>query len=224
MCGRFTITLDPAEFQEEFELGPFPEVFRPRYNVAPTQSVFVVRDPQNRQIEKMRWGLVPFWAKDVSIGSRMINARGETLTEKPAFRGAFQKRRCLILADGFYEWDKGPRGKGPSIPHYFYLNPQKPFFFAGLWESWGPVDQEPVLSCTIITCCQPNDLVAQYHDRMPVIMDNETAWQWLGNESNSQQLLSLLRPYSAQAMGERAVGSTVNSPATDTPSLIDPLS
>jgi putative SOS response-associated peptidase YedK len=219
MCGRFTITLAPAEFEEEFDLENIPEDYNPRYNVAPSQSIWVVRDPTQRKVEKMRWGLVPFWAKDLSIGSRMINARAETLEVKPAFRTAFQKRRCLILADGFYEWDKGPSGKGSSIPHYFYLKEHKPFMFAGLWESWGPAPMEPVLSCAIITC-QPNELLAEYHDRMPVILDKATAWEWVRDGQNSAQLSSLLRPYPAEAMDEHQVSTMVNSPALNVPEMI----
>jgi putative SOS response-associated peptidase YedK len=222
MCGRFTITLDPAEFEEEFDLENIPEDYGPRYNVAPSQGVWVIRDPTQRKVEKMRWGLVPFWAKDLSIGSRMINARAETLQEKPAFRTAFQKQRCLILADGFYEWDKGSSGKGPSIPHYFYLKEHKPFMFAGLWESWGPKESEPVLSCTIITC-QPNELLAQYHDRMPVILDKSTAWEWVRDERDSAQLSSLLRPYPADEMDEHQVSTMVNKPAMDELAMIRPV-
>lgn len=131
MCGRFTITLEPADLQEELELGEFPADFIARYNVAPTQPVAVVRNTAGRNVEWMRWGLIPSWAKDPAIGRRMINARSETLMEKPSFHEALVKRRCLLISDGFYEWHK-QSGKTPSIPYFFHLQTSKPFFFAGL--------------------------------------------------------------------------------------------
>jgi putative SOS response-associated peptidase YedK len=219
MCGRYTIALNPAEYQLEFGFEDFPADFSQRYNVAPTQPVAVVTDASARKVEWMRWGLIPAWAKDPSIGARMINARSETLGEKPSFKVALQKRRCLLLADGFYEWQKRP-GKLSSIPHYFTLAEHKPFVFAGLWEQWTPPEGPAIRSCTIITC-GPNELIAPIHDRMPVILDAVTAWNWLNAES-APQAQTLLLPYPAEKMQVVEVSSRINSPAIDIPALIEP--
>ena len=220
MCGRFTITLEPADLQEELDLGEFPEDFIPRYNVAPTQPVATVRDPVRKNVEWMRWGLIPFWAKDPSIGVKMINARAETLEEKPSFREAFNSRRCLLLADGFYEWQKGT-GKERSIPHYFHLAKSKPFFFAGLWDSWKDAQGNPLTSCTIITC-PANDLVGSIHERMPVILDASTAWNWLKPDSRND-LKQMLHPYPTEQMTSYIVGTGVNSPAAESAALVHPV-
>jgi putative SOS response-associated peptidase YedK len=219
MCGRFTITLDPADLQEELELGELPEDFVPRYNVAPTQPVAVSRDAVKHSVEWMRWGLIPFWAKDPSIGVKMINARSETLQDKPSFSKAFSNRRCLIVADGFYEWQK-MGGKNPSIPHYFHLAKSKPFFFAGLWDTWKDDKGSPVNSCTIITCAA-NELVGAFHERMPVIFDASTAWDWL-KPASPVDLQQMLQPYPATLMAAYVVGRGVNSPALDSAELVRP--
>jgi putative SOS response-associated peptidase YedK len=222
MCGRFTITLKPAEYQELLDLGDFgnlTEGLIPRYNVAPTQPVAVSRDFANHQVEWMRWGLIPGWAKDMSIGVRMINARCETLLEKPSFRETFLKRHCLILADGFYEWQKFP-GKLASIPHYFYLQPKQPFFFAGLWDQWHSPSGENILSCTIITG-EPNALVSPVHERMPIILDHSNAWEWLNPAATPASLQAFFQPYPAEAMAEHAVSSLVNQAGLELPNLID---
>jgi len=220
MCGRYTITLDPADLQQEFELNEMPAEWKPRYNVAPTQDVPVVADANERAVKMMHWGLIPFWAKEKSIGQRMINARSETLAEKPAFRAAFTQRRCLILADGFFEWQKADP-KSPKVPMYFQLKDKKPFAFAGLWESWRENPEKEVLSCTIITCL-PNELVAQVHNRMPVILDSQHAWDWLEQKERTQ-LQAMLAPYPAEKMTSQAVGRFVNNPAFDSPETIQPL-
>ena len=219
MCGRFTITLDPEDLQEELGLGDFPEGFAARYNVAPTQPVAVTRDPTNRKVEWMRWGLIPFWAKDMSIGVRMINARSETLVEKPSFRDAFAKRRCLIIADGFYEWQKSG-GKGPSIPHYYRMADGKPFFFAGLWDTWNDSEGKPLNTCTIITC-NANELVGHIHERMPVIFNTVVAWDWL-KPAGTSELQKMLLPYPTEQMSGTIVGTAVNSPALDSVDLVRP--
>lgn len=221
MCGRFTITLEPGEFQAELDLGDLPSDFVPRYNVAPTQNVAVSRDNASHKVEWMRWGLVPSWAKDPTIGVRMINARAETLLEKPSFRQAFQKRRCLILADGFYEWQKFA-GKQPSIPHYFKLKEKKAFFFAGLWDQWQSAEGEKLTTCTIITG-EPNDLVRPVHDRMPVIFDRRSAWAWLDPAAQGPVLQSMLKPYPASEMDCYPVSTLVNQAAIETPQLVQRL-
>ena len=220
MCGRFTITLDPADLQQEFNLGKIPTEWKPRYNVAPTQDVPVVSDGQTRDVQMMHWGLIPFWAKEKSIGARMINARSETLREKPAFRQAFMQRRCLIFADGFYEWQhKDPNA--PKVPMYFKLMDDQPFAFAGLWETWHETPEKELLSCTIITC-NPNELVAKIHDRMPVILDSHSCWQWL-EEKDPLKLQAILAPYPADKMQTHAVGRLVNNPKVDSAECILPL-
>lgn len=220
MCGRFTITLDPADLQQEFNLGEISGEWKPRYNVAPTQNVPVVKESQKRDVEMMHWGLIPFWAKEKSIGERMINARAETLMEKPAFRQAFKQRRCLILADGFFEWQrKDP--KIPKVPMYFQLKNGTPFAFAGLWESWHENPETELHSCTIITCT-PNELVGKIHNRMPVIFDKDHCWQWL-EEQDITRLESLLIPYPAEKMQAITIGRQVNNPKEDNPDVIRPL-
>jgi putative SOS response-associated peptidase YedK len=210
MCGRFTLILDPADLQDQLDLGNIPAEVFPRYNIAPTQPVAVVRDRDEKNIELFRWGLIPAWAKDVSIGNRMINARSETLSEKPSFRAAFARRRCLILADGFFEWQHS--SKTHSQPYYFQLEPHKAFAFAGLWESWQPAEGAPLLSCTIITCAA-NARVAPLHDRMPVILEGERMWDWLSPSALPNDLQSLLVPYPAENMTSYPVSPRVNSPA-----------
>jgi putative SOS response-associated peptidase YedK len=221
MCGRFTITLEPAFFQQELDLGNLPSEWVPRYNAAPGQSIPVVRESKSRDVALLRWGLVPFWAKDISIGYRLINARSETLLEKPSFKNAFKNRRCLILADGFYEWQQ-PAVKGaPKAPFRFTLKDSRPFAFAGLWENWHSPEDEEIQSCTIITC-EPNSLLAQIHNRMPVILDRNNCWEWLADKPENE-LAEMLKPYSAEAMKCYPVGQMVNNPRVDDINLIKPL-
>lgn len=218
MCGRFTVTLQPAEFQLAFNLGEFPSDLAERYNVSPTQAVPVVRDAVTRNVEALHWGLIPSWAKDETIASRLINARSETLAEKPSFRSAYARRRCLILADGFYEWQStGP--KSPKQPYYFQLKDGRPFMFAGLWESWRTPDGSDKLTCTIITT-SANDLIRPFHERMPVILTGERIWQWLA-PAPIADVAHLLAPYNSQAMTTRPVNRMVNSSGVDSPQCLD---
>lgn len=198
MCGRYTITFDADSMQQELDLASMPEEYQRRYNVAPSQPVAVVADAAGRKAEMMRWGLIPSWAKDMEIGNRLINARSETIIEKPSFKNAFNKRRCLVLADGFYEWQKGGAPGGRSQPYYFKRENGKPFAFAGLWEYWKSPQGEDIRSCTIITCAA-NELVRPVHDRMPVMLSGDALWAWMG-EGSQQDLLALLRPYPPEAM------------------------
>lgn len=220
MCGRFTLFLDADDLREELELNAIPVDWAPRYNVAPTQAVLAVTDATARSASWMRWGLVPSWAKDLSIGSRLINARAETLAEKPSFRAAFARRRCLIPANGFYEWQKAKTGRGKSQPYFISLRDGRPFAFAGLWELWRSPEGEEVKSCTLITTT-PNERVAEIHDRMPVILNGESMWNWL-TWSNLAQLGGLLAPYPAEEMQAVPVGRGVNDPNLDAPQLISP--
>jgi len=222
MCGRFSLTADVNAVQEAFPWVNVPPEIRPRYNVAPTQPVAVVPNDGKNQLDYFTWGLIPSWAKDPQIGSRMINARAETLAEKPAFRAAFRRRRCLILADGFFEWQQKP-GQKSKTPMYIRLASGQPFAFAGLWEIWSSPDGSDILSTTIITT-EPNDLMAAIHNRMPVILppDGYTTWLATG-EGNPKELSALLKPYPADQMQAYPISTLVNSPANDLPAVIQPL-
>jgi putative SOS response-associated peptidase YedK len=219
MCGRFTQSQSPEKVARQFGLETVPTL-PPRYNIAPTQDVPVVLETsQGRQFTQLYWGLIPSWSKDPKIGSRMINARSETVTEKPSFRTAFRKRRCLIVADGFYEWQ---RINGAKQAHFFYLpdaaGERSPFAFAGLWEHWESAEGDVIRSCTILTT-EANETLRPIHDRMPVILPPDAYGPWLQPNQTEDVLLSLLRPYAEDAMAEFLVGPEVNSPRNDRPEL-----
>jgi putative SOS response-associated peptidase YedK len=220
MCGRYTLTLDPAELQDLFDLAePAPAGLAPRFNIAPSQPVAVIANGPERKLELFRWGLIPSWAKDPKIGNQLINARSETLAEKPAFRTALKKRRCLILADGFYEWKREGQRKTPM---YFQLEKGRPFAFAGLWETWTGPDQASLRSCTIITT-RANPVVEPVHDRMPVILPPAAYADWLSaGELPAVQIQAYLQPYGA-AMRVSAVSPLVNNPANDSPECVRPI-
>ena len=223
MCGRFTLRSPAEAVAELFELADVPDI-SPRWNVAPTQDVPVVRvtsEDADRRCEMLRWGLIPFWADDPSIGARLINARAETVSSKPAFRSAFRQRRCLIIADGFYEWQKLERRKQP---HYVHLRGLGPFGLAGLWERWEGTDADPVDSCTIITT-GPNEVIAPLHDRMPVIVHPKDYAEWLDTGTRQvSRLHALLRPYPAKEMAAYPVSTRVNNPSNDVAECVEPLS
>ncbi|MBU4225558.1 MAG: SOS response-associated peptidase [Chloroflexi bacterium] len=221
MCGRFALTVDPTDLQEAFPEFTFPGQFAARYNIAPTQPVLVIPNDGAGRADFFVWGLIPSWAKDPSIGARMINARAETLAEKPAFRAAFRYRRCLILADGFYEW-QAQVGSKAKIPHYIRLKSGRPFAFAGLWEDWHAPDGSQVKSATIITT-QPNDLMTRLHNRMPVILPPDACARWLEPAPRQPaDLQGLLTPYPSEEMSAYPVSTLVNSPANDRPECIAP--
>jgi putative SOS response-associated peptidase YedK len=220
MCGRFTLMLEAEELQDEFGLQQVPVDVFPRYNIAPSQPLLVVTDWSAKRAEWMKWGLVPSWAKDPSIGSKMINARSETVQEKPSFRNAFNRRRCLILADGFYEWQRSA-GKGPSTPYYFYRSDRKPFAFAGLWEFWRSPEGEELRTCTILTS-QANAVVAPVHERMPVILDRLEMETWL-SPGTTEGWMALLRPLPAEYLSAHTVSRLVNSPDHESPDLVLPV-
>lgn len=222
MCGRFTITATPDQLQASFPGLAVPPQMTPRYNIAPTQPIAVVPNDGRNAVDFFVWGLIPSWAKDPAMGSRLINARAETLAEKPSFRTAYKRRRCLILADGFFEWKQNPGGKGKT-PHYITLANHQPFAFAGLWEQWFSPDGSEIKSATIITT-EPNELMAQLHNRMPVILHPEDFPRWLDPaERPAAALQPLLAPYPAADMLAYPVSTMVNSPANDTPGVILPL-
>lgn len=219
MCGRFSFTQSEETIAEVFHLDEVPQV-TPRYNLAPTQAVptiLITSEAQKRQFKMLRWGLIPGWAKDPKMGARMINAKAETVSEKPAFRSAFKKRRCLVLADGFYEWQEQ---NGKKQPFYFRLQKGNPFAFAGLWESWEDPEGETIESCTIITG-EANDIVRPIHDRMPVILAPNDYDRWLDPEVQKPELLKpLLQPYPSEEMMAYPVSPKVNSPKNDNPECI----
>jgi putative SOS response-associated peptidase YedK len=221
MCGRFTLTADNETVAPQFEL-PLPKEMNlaPRYNIAPTQPVAAVRlNRGERELTHFHWGLIPSWSKDAKVGSRMINARSETVTDKPSFRTAFKRRRCLIPASGFYEWQKQ---NGSKQPVYIQPTDEDLFAFAGLWEVWHSADGGEIESCTILTTT-PNELMAQIHNRMPVIVEREDYDSWLEPGDEPEQGLHLLRPFPSHKMSAYPVSTIVNSPRNDSPECIAPL-
>ncbi|MCP4417290.1 MAG: SOS response-associated peptidase [Chloroflexi bacterium] len=227
MCGRFALTTPTEQLALMFDVDKTaaaalpPSV--PRYNIAPSQPVAAIRRGENgeREFTFFRWGLIPSWAKDIKFGSRMINARSETVAEKPSFRAAFKRRRCLIPADGFYEWQKLGNGKQPM-----FIRPaegeKRPFALAGLWEVWRDSEGSALQTCTILTT-RPNELMAPIHKRMPVIVEPEDFDLWLHPEPNPEQGLHLLRPYPALKMTAYPVSTIVNNPRNDVPDCIQPI-
>ncbi len=219
MCGRFTLTLDPGDLQQAFPDVQIPDGFSPRYNIAPTQPVAVIANQAPGKLDFFVWGLIPSWAKDPEIGNRLINARAETLAEKPSFRTAYRRRRCLILADGFYEWQEIPGSKGKQ-PMFIHLKDHQPFAFAGLWELWNAPDGSQIYSCTIITT-QPNQLMQPIHNRMPVILPPDAYTRWLDpGERQPAEFDPLLVPYPAEGMAAYPVSRQVNTPQNDSPACI----
>jgi len=221
MCGRYTLFTDPDRLAERFQAELPADGLRPRYNAAPTQHLPVILNGAGpRRIERLQWGLIPFWAKDPGIGSRMINARAETVAEKPAFRAAFRKRRCLVPADGFYEWRKEPGGS--KTPMRFTRADGAPFAFAGLWETWDAPDGSPLRTFTIITGL-PNELVAPVHDRMPAILLPEHEAIWLDDDAEPAIWQDILRPYPSAAMTVAAASRRVNAVSNDDPGVLAEL-
>jgi putative SOS response-associated peptidase YedK len=214
MCGRFTLAVEESELQAEFMGIEFPSQFAPRYNIAPSQPVLAIPNTGENKAEFFIWGLVPSWAKDPSIGSRLINARAETLSEKPSFKASYKYKRCLVPADGFYEWKAIEDAKG-KVPHYIQLKTGRPFAFAGLWAEWRDATGAELRSCTIITTT-PNQLLAAIHNRMPVILAREHWARWLEPAGREPEALEqLLQPYPADLMRAFPVSTLVNNPATD---------
>lgn len=223
MCGRYTHLYTWKQLHRLMELTT-PLVDLPmRYNVAPTQRAPVVRQSRAnaRTLDMLRWGLVPSWAKDLAVGSSMINARGETIASKPAFRAAFKRRRCIVPISGFYEWQK--LGGTRKQPHYITASDDQPLALAGLWESWLSPEQESIETYTIVTTT-PNEMMAEIHDRMPVILHAEDLDAWLDpGDEGSARVAGLIRPYPAELMLARPVSTHVNSPRHDDPSCIQTL-
>jgi putative SOS response-associated peptidase YedK len=220
MCGRFTQSQSIPKIAQEFNVAEVSCELGPSYNVAPTQKVAVVITDGIKQLVPVRWGLVPSWAKDISVGSKMINARAETITEKASYRNAFKKRRCLVVADGFYEWQNAG---GFKRPVYIRLKSGKPFGFAGLYEVWKSPEGEPITTCTIITT-EANELMRPIHERMPVIISKQDEDRWLDLTTEDHiGLLKLLKPYPAEEMEAYPVSKRVNSPKNNSAACIERL-
>lgn len=221
MCGRFSLGAT-IRVAQAFDVPNWPEM-PPRYNIAPGQDIAAViwnREAAHREVRSPRWGLVPFWAKEGGMGHRLINARAETVATKPAFRKPFRERRCLVPADGFYEWERQGRRKRPW---HIRMRDGRPFAFAGLWDRWQPTEGAPVETVTIVTT-EPNALVGRIHDRMPVILPSMEYGLWLDPAvQDIERLHALLRPYPEDEMLAYPVGTQVNNPAKDGPDLVAPL-
>jgi putative SOS response-associated peptidase YedK len=222
MCGRFSLTVTADQLLEIFPDLKIDLVIQPRFNIAPSQPIAVIPNDGQHKLDFYKWGLVPSWSKDVKIGYRLINARAETLGEKPAFRSAYKYRRCLIPADGFYEWLE-IEGSKKKLPIYIQMKDKRPFAFAGLWEEWHAPDGSELRSATIITT-EPNKLVAKIHTRMPVILLPEAYELWLApGDKKPAELQHLLQPYPADEMTQYPVSDLVNSPANEGPGCVQRL-
>ena len=220
MCGRYSLVADLGELARRFEFDGDWLAFESAYNIAPTQDVLTVVGGETRRGGFMRWGLVPWWAKDLSIGNRMINARAETVAERPAFRDALRRRRCLVLADGFYEWQRTGSARRPMR---VVMRSGEPFAFAGIWAVWKDPDGNRIPSCAIITTAA-NDLLRPVHDRMPVVLPRQMEELWLDATVDDPDILaSVLTPHHDDAMKVYEVSDLVNSAANDGPGVIEPL-
>ncbi|MCM3165914.1 SOS response-associated peptidase [Peribacillus frigoritolerans] len=222
MCGRFTLFTDIEEIKERFDIqGSFDEEYQFSYNIAPSQSVLsVINDGVRNRLGYLRWGLIPFWAKHEKAGYKMINARAETIAEKASFRNAYKKKRCLIIADSFYEWKKTPERK---IPMRIKLKNHAPFGMAGLWESWKSPEGISIYSCSVITTV-PNELMTSIHDRMPVILKPEDEKDWLNPSINDPAYLQrYLKSFDSEQMEAFEVSTDVNSTKNNTPNLIQQI-
>ncbi|MCZ0874518.1 SOS response-associated peptidase [Peribacillus sp. AS_2] len=222
MCGRFTLFTDIEEIKERFDIqGSFDEEYQFSYNIAPSQSVLsVINDGVRNRLGFLRWGLIPFWAKDEKAGYKMINARAETIAEKASFRNAYRKKRCMIIADSFYEWKKTPERK---IPMRIKLKNHAPFGMAGLWESWKSPEGISIYSCSVITTV-PNELMTSIHDRMPVILKPEDEKDWLNPSINDPAYLQkYLKSFDSEQMEAFEVSTDVNSTKNNSPNLIQQI-
>ena len=220
MCGRFSLTADLGELASRFEFDGNLLDLESNYNVAPTQNVLTVIGGDNRRSGFMRWGLIPHWAKTASIGSRMINARAETVAQRPAFREAFRRRRCLVLADGFYEWQ---RAGSVRKPMRIVMESGEPFAFAGLWAMWRDSEGNRIPSCTIITT-EANDLLRPIHNRMPVILPREMEEFWLDRDVQDTAVLeNALTSYPSELMQTYQVSTLVNSARNNGPQVVEPV-
>ncbi len=216
MCGRFSISKEKDEIEDRFEIHIDPAMFSKTYNAAPSQTLPIITNTAPEQASFHKWGLIPHWAKDESNGNKLINARGETIAEKPSFRDAAEKRRCLVITDGFYEWQ---RSGSKKQPYRITLADESLFTFAGLWESWSAPDGRDVRTFTIITT-EPNGLMKPIHKRMPVMLTPENERVWISDEP-LEKVLHLLKPYDEKEMNAYPVSSRVNSPKNNDISILN---
>jgi len=214
MCGRYSFAIEDALILERFGLRVRTAIYKARYNCAPTQSLAVISNELPGEFSFFRWGLIPSWAKDISIGNKLINARAETLAEKPSFKNCFRNRRCLVPATGFFEWKRDAL----KTPYHIRLKSREPFCFAGLWDKWLNSDGEIIHTFTIITTT-PNELMSGIHDRMPVIIPREEEMTWLSPRPDPA-LSGLLKPFPAGQMEAWPVSKLVNSPKNDSPEIV----
>ena len=222
MCGRFTLTVDPAALQDAFDDFIFPSQFSPRYNIAPSQPVLAIPNDGKNKADFFLWGLIPSWSKDPAIANKLINARGETVAEKPSFRGSFKYKRCIIPADGFYEW-KAQAGQKTKTPYFIHMKDHRPFAFAGLWDEWHSPNGDTLRTCTIITTT-PNELMSTLHNRMPVILEKQNFGDWLNPmPQTSDNLIHLIQSFPADRMTAHPVSTLVNAPGNDRPECILPV-
>lgn len=223
MCGRFTLTAASADLEQLIPGLQIQQPLTPRYNIAPSQPIPTVLNQEPRRLRELRWGLIPRGSKDPALGSKLINARAETLSQKFSFRDPFRRQRCLVLADGFYEWKAQGRHK---VPHYIHLQNHRPFAFAGLWDRWRDPQGQEILSVVIITT-RPNAIMQPIHSRMPMILSPQHYDLWLSADplsSTDCQELQILQPYPAETMQAYPVSPQVNSPRIDRPECIQPQS
>ena len=221
MCGRFTLTKSGEEIADELGVEAPPEPIPPRYNIAPTEQGIVVVNRVPPKLARFRWGLIPHWAKDHKIGHKMINARAESLAERSAFRGSLERKRCLVVADGFYEWRRA--GKKRSTPFYVRVGGGNLFTMAGLWDGWKAPNDEVLRTFTIVTT-DANELVSRIHDRMPVILPPEHREAWLAPEPRTyEELAPLLVPFAARDLEAYEVSTLVNKPGVEGPELVAPV-
>lgn len=216
MCGRAVIISPLEVIAEEFSIDNPKLTIKPNYNVSPSQDVITVIKQGTRQLVSCRWGFIPSWAKDPAIGYKMINARAETIAQKPAYRSAYKKQRCLVVVDGFYEWQKTGKTK---TPYYIHMKSGRPFGMAGIYSQWIPENGDPVLTCSIITT-ESNKLIQDIHDRMPVIIPKDKFDAWLGDDPAPS---FLLQPYPVEEMEAYQISTRVNDPHHNSPELLEPV-
>ena len=208
MCGRFQLSVKGKQISERFNVEVFDEMYKPSYNSAPSQNLPIITNSEPGKLNFFKWGLIPFWAKNPQIGNKLINTRAETITEKPAFKNALIKRRCLVPANGFYEWRKSDK-----TPFRIFLKSEEIFAMAGIWETWKDAEGRPIHSFSIITTT-PNVLMEKLHNRMPVILPRENEPDWL-NEEKIEKLQSLLVPFDSEKMDAYTISAMINSPANN---------
>jgi putative SOS response-associated peptidase YedK len=216
MCGRYSFILEDELIKERFGVTVRSAIYKARYNCAPTQDLAVISDEDPSTLSLYRWGLIPFWAKDPAIGNKLINAKSETILEKPSFKASFRNKRCLVLSDGYYEWTK----EKEKIPFRIIRRDRSPFAFAGIWDRWTSPDGEIIHSFSILTVASPPKMM-QIHDRMPVILDIKDERKWLERTGESD-LLDLLHPFPVEELTAFPVSKLVNSPRNDTPEILVP--